>query len=63
MPAENGVERVIADLFEVIRTQHKVLSYCISTNEALMGTLAELLPGFEATFQGKHSISTGRHGL
>jgi hypothetical protein len=62
MPEQNELERVIADLYEVIRTQQQVLSYCVTTDEALMGVLAESLSGFEATFQRKHSYAENHPG-
>lgn len=45
MPEGNSLERVIADLYEVIRTQHHVIAYLITNDEASVPALAELLPG------------------
>lgn len=62
MPEENSLERVMVDLFEVIRTQHRVISYLITAQEAMLPALVELLPGFEAKFQTNHLYSTDHPG-
>ncbi len=62
MPEDNSLERVIADLYEVIRTQNQVISYLITNDEASVSALAELLPGFEEKFQRKHDYQTKHPG-
>ena len=62
MPEDNSLERVIADLYEVIRTQNQVISYLITNDEASVSALAELLPGFEEKFQTKHRYQTKHPG-
>lgn len=62
MPQENELERVIADLYEVIRTQHQVIGYLVTNDEASVSALAELLPGFEAKFQSNHDYQMKHPG-
>lgn len=62
MPEENSLERVIADLYEVISTQNKVISYLVTSDEASVSALAELLPGFEVKFQTNHDYGRKHPG-
>jgi hypothetical protein len=58
MTEQNELERVIADLYEVIRTQHRVIAYLITNDEASVPALVELLPGFQAKFEANHAYQT-----
>ena len=58
MPEKNDLERVIADLYDVIHAQNQAIFYLITNDEAMVPALAELLPGFQAKFDANQS-----HGL
>lgn len=62
MAEQNELERVIADLYEVIRTQHQVIGYLIANDEASVPALVELLPGFQAKFEANHAYQTNHPG-
>ncbi len=62
MSEQKELERVIADLYEVIRTQHQIIGYLIANDEASVPALVELLPGFEAKFQTSHDYQMNHPG-
>jgi hypothetical protein len=53
----NIEKQTIADLFEVIRNQHTVLTYLVANDQALVEALANALPYFSDSFQNKHSYA------
>ena len=56
----DNTQKIIADLYDVIREQHRVISYLVVSQQALVETLAnfsEKLPYFSDSFQNKHSYA------
>ncbi len=58
----NKEQQIIADLYEVIRSQNVVISYLVATDNALVNTLANdpALPSFVKNFQ-KHHTHSAKH--
>ena len=62
MPEKNDLERVIADLYDVIHAQNQAILYLITNDEAMVPALVELLDGFQAKFEANHAYKETHPG-